>query len=116
MDLGNLDVGALMKKAMDLQSQAGQLQADLAKLVVEASAGGGMVTARANGTLEIVGITIDPSAVDPEDIEMLQDLIVAACTAAQRKAREAAAAEMSKLTGGVSLPDIGKLIGGLGKK
>ena len=60
MDLGNLDMGELLKRAQDMQSQAGKLQESLARQVMEASAGGGMVRARANGTLEIVGISIEP--------------------------------------------------------
>ena len=110
----DLDLSELLAKARDVQAQAGRLQEKLSKQVVDASAGGGMVTARANGALEIVGIQIDPAVLDPQDLDMLQDLVVAACAAAQKKAREAASEEVSKLTGGMGMPDLGKLLGGAG--
>ena len=87
------------------------MQQDLLKALVElesktyeAGAGGGVVSATVSGRKELVSVAIDPEAVDPDDVEMLQDLIVAAVNEALRKANEDAASQMSKLTGGLNLP------------
>jgi DNA-binding YbaB/EbfC family protein len=90
--------------AKRVQEDMARIQQELAGKTVEAQAGGGMVTAVASGAREIVKITIDPQAVDVRDIPMLQDLIVAACNAALRKAQELARDEMAKATGGLPIP------------
>ena len=79
-------------------------QEELESKTYEAGAGGGVVSATVSGRKELVSVAIDPEAVDPDDVEMLQDLIVAAVNEALRKANEDAASQMSKLTGGLNLP------------
>ena len=113
MDLGDLDLGKLLDRAQHMGREANRAQEALLKQMVEASAGGGMVTARVNGALEVVAIRIDPDVVDAKDVEMLQDLVVAACSAAQRKAAELRDREMSKLTGGINIPDMMSKLGGM---
>ena len=83
-----------------------EMQKQLEQTEVEASAGGGAVTVKANGKKEIISITIDEMVVDPEDVEMLQDLILAAVNEALRSAEELAAQEMNKLTGGMNIPGL----------
>jgi DNA-binding YbaB/EbfC family protein len=90
--------------AMQMQQDLARVQQELAGTTVEGTAGGGVVKAVANGKQELVSVTIDPSAVDPADVEMLQDLIVAAVTDAQRAARELAETKMAAVTGGLKLP------------
>ena len=94
----------LQRMAMQMQQNMVKVQEELAEARVEGTAGGGAVKAVANGKQELVGITIDPSAVDPAEVEMLQDLIVAAVTEAQRAARELGEAKMAAVTGGLRLP------------
>src|SRR5262245_61459687 len=102
--MSDFDIGNLVNMARRVQEDMARANQQLAERTVEASAGGGMVTAVANGVREIVRITIDPKAVDVNDVAMLQDLVVAACNAALRKAHEMAREEMAKLTGGLPLP------------
>ena len=94
----------LQRMAMQMQQDMARVQQELAEATVEGTAGGGVVKAVANGKQELVSVTIDPSAVDPAAVEMLQDLIVAAVTDAQRAARELAEAKMAAVTGGLKLP------------
>ncbi len=98
-----MDMGKIMKQARQLQEKMGKLQEELANKTVEAATGGGMVKVVANGRREIQSIIISPEVVDPNDIEMLQDLTLAAVNEALRKAEEMATAEMSKLAGGMNL-------------
>ena len=98
----------LMKQAQRMQRQMEEAQKELEEKEVEAAAGGGAVKVKVSGKKEIVAVTIDPEVVDPEDVEMLEDLIVAATNEALRKVEEESAAVMSKLTGG-----LGGLGGGL---
>lgn len=98
------DLGNLMEVAQKLQGDVARMQEDLAQMEAEASAGGGMVTAVVNGHHELVSIKIDRDAVDPNDVDLLQDLITAAVNQATEKVRERAKEEMSKLTGGLNLP------------
>lgn len=98
--------GNIMKQAKKLQERMAQLQDQLALKTVEASAGGGMVTVRVNGKHELVSLKIDREVVNPDDPEMLQDLIIAAVNEGVRKAQEMAAAEMAKITGGLSIPGL----------
>jgi hypothetical protein len=94
----------LQRMAMQMQQEMLRVQNELAETSVDGSAGGGVVKVVATGKQEIVSITIDPSAVDPSDVEMLQDLIVAAINDALRAARELAEAKMAGVTGGLRLP------------
>jgi DNA-binding YbaB/EbfC family protein len=96
-------IGELVRQAQKLQSQMAKVQEEMAAKTVEGSAGGGMVTVIANGKQEVMSIKIDPEVVDPNDIEMLQDLVVAAANDALKKAQEMVTNEMSKLTGGLNL-------------
>ncbi len=98
------DMGNLMKKAQQLQEKMVKMQEELSDKTVEASAGGGMVTVVANGKQEIVSIKIDPEVVDSDDVEMLEDLVLASVNEALDQAKEMAGAEMNKLTGGVKIP------------
>jgi DNA-binding YbaB/EbfC family protein len=99
-----LDMNALMKQAQQMQEQMAKAQEEAQNEIAEASAGGGMVTARANGAGELLSLTIDPRAVDPDDVEMLADMVVAATNEALRSAQQAVEA---KLRG--SMPDLGSL-------
>ena len=98
--------GNLMRQAQQLHSKMLQVQEEMAAKTAEASAGGGMVTAVANGRQEVVSLKIEKEVVNPEDVEMLQDLIVAAVNAATKKAQEMVSEEMKKLTGGLSIPGL----------
>ena len=99
--------GNIMKEAQKLQAQMEQLQAAVAAKKVEATAGGGMVTVEANGKQEILSIKIDREVINPEDVQMLEDLVLAACNEALRKSREMVQAEMAKLAGGLKIPGLG---------
>ena len=99
-------MGNMMKQAQKLQSQMLKLQEELAQKTVESSAGGGMVTVVANGRQQIVSIKIESEVVDPEDVDMLQDLILAAVNDALAKAQEMVSSEMGKLTGGLNIPGL----------
>ena len=102
--LGGLGMGKLMKKAQEFQKKMKVMQSDLADRVVEGTAGGGMVTAQVNGQQEIISIKINPEAVDPEDVEMLEDLVTAALAQALKKSKELSEGAMKKLTGDMGLP------------
>jgi DNA-binding YbaB/EbfC family protein len=93
-----------MKQAQKLQEKMAKVQEELAAKTVEATSGGGMVKAVVNGKFEMVSIRIEKDVVNPNDIDMLQDLIVAAVNEGVRKAQEMASAEMAKVTGGMKLP------------
>jgi DNA-binding YbaB/EbfC family protein len=94
----------MMKQAQKLQKKMLKMQEELATKTVEATAGGGMVKVIANGSQKIEAITLEPEVVDPEDIEMLQDLILAATNDALNKSQEMVSAQMGKLTGGMNIP------------
>ena len=96
----------MMKQAQKLQSQMLRLQEELAEKTVESSSGGGMVTVVANGRQQVVSIQIEREVVDPEDIEMLQDLVLAAVNDALAKAQQMVSSEMGKLTGGLNIPGL----------
>ncbi len=97
-------LGKMMKQAQQLQAKMLKLQEELAEKTVETSAGGGTVKVIANGRQQLVSIQIEKEVVDPDDVEMLQDLILAAANDALTKAQEMATEEMNKLTGGLNLP------------
>ncbi len=94
----------MMKQVQKMQKEMAKLQEEIEQRTVEASAGGGAVTVVATGKKEIVSIAIKPEVIDPEDVEMLQDLITAAVNEAIRQADEMLSREMSKITGGMNLP------------
>ena len=104
------NMGNLLKQAQKIQSQISKLQEELEQKTVEASSGGGMVTVVVNGKQEVLSIKIDPEVVTSDDIEMLQDLIVAAINEGLSRAREMISDEMGKLTQGLGLPNIPGLI------
>jgi nucleoid-associated protein EbfC len=97
-------LGKMMKQAQQLQARMLKLQEELAEKTIETSAGGGMVKVIANGRQQLVSIRIEKEVVDPDDVEMLQDLILAASNDALTKAQEMATEEMNKLTGGLNIP------------
>ncbi|ACY19333.1 YbaB/EbfC family nucleoid-associated protein [Haliangium ochraceum] len=103
------DLGNLMNLAQKLQGDVNKLQDELSRMECEASSGGGMVTARVNGEYQVVSIAIDKNVVDPEDVGMLQDLVVAAVNQAMTKMRDTAQQEMAKLTGGINVPGMPKM-------
>ncbi|HEX2153140.1 MAG TPA: YbaB/EbfC family nucleoid-associated protein [Acidimicrobiia bacterium] len=102
------DMRQLMKQAQKMQEELAAAQQELASRTFEGTAGGGMVTATVTGSQELMSVVIDPSVVDPDDIEMLQDLVVAAVNQAMRGAAEAAGDQLGGLTGGL---DLGGLLG-----
>ena len=102
MDKG-FDLGGLFKQAQQLQERLANVQQELAGRTVEASAGGGMISAVVNGKLEVVQIRIDPTLLQAPDVDMLQDLVVAAVNEGIRAAQKMMSDEMNKLTGGLGL-------------
>ncbi|MGQ9694855.1 MAG: YbaB/EbfC family nucleoid-associated protein [Thermodesulfobacteriota bacterium] len=102
----NKGFGNIIRQAQQLQAKILKVQEEMANRTAEASAGGGMVTVVANGKQEIVSLKVEKEVVNPEDLEMLQDLIVAAVNAALKKAQEMVAEEMKKLTGGLYIPGL----------
>lgn len=99
-------IGNMMKQAQKLQSKMLKLQEELAEKTVEASSGGGMVKVVANGRQQILSIQIEKEVVDPDEVEMLQDLILAAVNDALVKSQEMVSGEMGKLTGGMKIPGL----------
>lgn len=99
-------MGKMMKQAQQLQSKMLKLQEEMAKKTVETTSGGGMVKVIANGKQQVVSIQIEKEVVDPDDLEMLQDLILAAINDALIKSQEMVSGEMSKLTGGMNIPGL----------
>jgi DNA-binding YbaB/EbfC family protein len=101
------DIGGLLKQAQQLQERLSSVQDELRAKTAEGSAGGGMVTAVVNGKLELVSVRIEPSLLSTPDVEMLQDLVVAAVNGGIRAAQQMMADEMSKVTGGIKIPGLG---------
>lgn len=104
MNLGNMQ--KMMKQVQKMQADMAKVQEELGSKTVEVSSGGGAVTVTATGNLEIQQVKIQPDAVDPEDVEMLEDLIRAAVNEALRKAQELSSQEMAKVTGGLNIPGL----------
>jgi DNA-binding YbaB/EbfC family protein len=104
MGFGNMN--KMMKQVQKMQADMARLQEELAEREVEATSGGGVVTVKANGKQEVITIKINPEAVDPEDVEMLEDLILAAVNEALRKSQDMVAGEMGKITGGMKIPGL----------
>ncbi len=100
------DMGKLLKQAQMMQERLAEMQARLAEKTVEASSGGGMVKAVMNGKHEVVSLKIDPEVVNPADVEMLEDLIVAALSEARTRIDDMISKEMSSLTGGLPIPGL----------
>ena len=100
---GGMNQAAMMKQAQKMQQEMLRMQEEMETKTYKATAGGGMVTAEVNGKHELKNLTIDPEAVDPDDVEMLQDMVIAAVNEAMRTADAEASANMSRLTGGLNL-------------
>jgi nucleoid-associated protein EbfC len=98
------DFMKILQQAQEMQGRFQKIQDELQKITVTGSAGGGMVTVEANGQGTVQRVKIDPSVVNPADVEMLEDLVLVAVTEAQKKAQAQAQQELGKLTGGMSLP------------
>ncbi len=99
-----MNIMSMMKQAQKLQAKMAEMQAELGNRTATAQAGGGMVEATVNGRQELLSLRIDPEVASPDDVEMLQDLILAAVNEALNRSREMMAREMSKLTGGMQIP------------
>ena len=100
----SMDMNKLMKQAQQMQEQMAKAQAELGNEIVEATAGGGLVTVKATGAGDLVSISIDPKAVDPDDVELLEDLVLAAVNEALRSAQALAQSKLGAMTGGLGLP------------
>jgi hypothetical protein len=106
-----VNIGQLTKMAQEMQANMARVQAELAEATVEATVGGGAVRVVMTGTQELRSIEIDPATVDPEDVEILQDLVFAAVTDALAQSKGLAADKMGAVTGGMGLPGLGGLPG-----
>ena len=102
--MGNMNMNGMMKKVQKMQKQMQEMQEQLKQQTIEATAGGGVVKITMDGEKQVKGIVIDPAAVDPEDVELLQDLLEAAFNEATKKVDEKMASEMGKLTSSMGLP------------
>ncbi len=101
-----MNFGKMMKQAQQMQAKMAEVQEELKGETVEASAGGGTVVAVMSGDLQLQSLTIDPAAVDPDDVELLEDMVAAAVNEALRAAQELAAQKMSSVTGGMNIPGL----------
>lgn len=99
-------LGGMLKQAQKIQAQLARVQEEMAQKTIEASSGGGMVSVVVNGKQEVISIKIEREVVNPEDIDMLQDLILAAVNEGIRKSQEMVSEEMRKLTGGLNIPGL----------
>ncbi len=106
--MGQPNMNAMLKQVQKMQADMAKAQEELKNEIVEASSGGGMVTVKVSGDLEVREVRIDPEAVDPDDVELLQDMVLAAVNEALRAAQELAASKLNAATGGLGGP------GGLG--
>ena len=104
--MGGANMQQLARQAQKLQQQMAKAQEELDAREFEATSGGGMVTAKVNGKRELLALTIKPEAVDPDDVEMLEDMVMAAVNEALRTAADTAEREMGKLTGGMGMPGL----------
>ena len=104
--MGGANMQQLARQAQKLQQQMTEAQEELDAREFEATSGGGMVTAKVNGKRELLALTIKPEAVDPDDVEMLEDMVMAAVNEALRTAAETVEREMGKLTGGMGMPGL----------
>ena len=99
-----MDMKQMMRQAQKMQAELAKAQEEIKTMTAEATAGGGMVKVVATGDMAVKSIAIDPEAVDPEDVEMLQDMVIAAVNEAIRAAMDDMSASMGKITGGMNLP------------
>jgi DNA-binding YbaB/EbfC family protein len=99
-------MGNILKQAQEMQARMAKIQEELANKTVQGTAGGGMVQVTVNGQFNLTALKIEPAAVNPEEKDMLEDLVLAAVNDGMRKARELASAEMAKLTGGLKIPGL----------
>lgn len=99
-------LGGMLKQAQKIQAQLAKMQEEMAQKTVEASSGGGMVSVVVNGKQEVISVKIEREVVNPDDIDMLQDLILAAVNEGIRKSQEMVTEEMKRLTGGLSIPGL----------
>lgn len=97
-------MGDLVRQAQMMQSKISKLQEEVGQRTVEAAAGGGMVTVTANGAQEVLAVKIDPAVINPDDVDMLQDLVLAAVNEALKKAGDMMKDEMAQVTGGIKIP------------
>ncbi len=104
--MGKGNMGNMMKQVKKMQKEMEKMEKDLDETIIEASAGGGVVTAKVNGKKELIEIKIDKDILDPEDVDMVEDLVLAAVNEAMRQAEEKTAAQMQKLTGGMNIPGL----------
>ena len=105
-EFGGMNLNSLMKEAKKMQADLEKNQSELAEKEFDASVGGGAVTVKANGKKEVIDIAIKPEVVDPDDIEMLQDLVLSAVNEALRKVDDMQQSQMSKVTGGMNIPGL----------
>jgi DNA-binding YbaB/EbfC family protein len=101
-----MNFGKMMKQAQQMQAKMAEMQEQLKDEKVDASAGGGMVRVEMSGDLRVLSVQIDPQAIDPDDVELLQDMVAAAMNEAVRAAQELAASKMASITGGVNIPGL----------
>jgi DNA-binding YbaB/EbfC family protein len=106
MGFGGGNMGKMMKQVQKMQADMGKLQDQLGEMMVEATAGGGVVKVVMTGKQEVKEVALDPEILNPEEIEMVQDLLVAAFNEALRKSQELASQEMGKITGGLKVPGL----------
>jgi DNA-binding YbaB/EbfC family protein len=99
-------LGGMLKQAQKIQAQLAKIQEEMAEKTIEASSGGGMVTVVVNGKQEVISLKIEREVIDPDDVDMLQDLVLTAVNEGMRKSQEMVAEEMKKLTGGLSIPGL----------
>lgn len=104
--LGGGNMNQMMKQAKKLQEEMARKQEELLEMVIDGSAGGGMVNVKVNGRQEVLEVAIKPEVVDPEDVEMLQDLVLAAINDAIKKSQDLVSSEMAKITGGLNIPGL----------
>jgi DNA-binding YbaB/EbfC family protein len=102
-----MSMANLQRMALQMQQEMARVQAELETVTVEGTAGGGVVRATVTGKQDLVGLVIDPSAVDPEDVEMLQDLVMAAVNEGLRKSQQLAEQKMGAVTAGLRIPGLG---------
>ncbi len=100
------NMNKMMKEARRVQEQIVQMQEELHQREIEASSGGGAVTVRVNGKQELLSLKIAPEAVDPDDVELLEDMVMAAVNEANKQSREMVSSEMAKITGGLNIPGL----------
>ncbi|WP_420614583.1 YbaB/EbfC family nucleoid-associated protein [Candidatus Palauibacter sp.] len=110
--MDGVNIQQLMQLSRQMQSRMSDMQEKLARETLVAASGGGMVEVTVDGQGNVKGVSIDPAVVDPEEVEMLEDLIVAAASAAQRRAKDRMESEMRQAAGGLPLPGLGNILGG----